>query len=97
MYLKRAYKPARITGWGAPSDMSVKIARLAEQKNIFPLHEIENGTRYILHYKGDRPVEDYLQTQGRFKHLSTEDISTIQRIVTEDWSRLLRKANGVPF
>ena len=44
--------------------MSVKIARLAEQTNIFPLYEIENGTRYTLHYKGDRPVEDYLQTQG---------------------------------
>lgn len=83
------------TGWGAPSDMSVKIARLAVQTNIFPLYEIENGTQYTLNYRGDRPVEDYLQTQGRFKHLSTEDISTIQNRVAQDWNNLLRKADEV--
>ena len=79
------------TGWGAPSDMSVKIARLAVQTNIFPLYEIEDGTRYTLNYKGDGRVEDYLQTQGRFKHLSQEDISQIQGMVAEDWRNLLRK------
>ena len=79
------------TGWGAPSDMSVKIARLAVQTNIFPLYEIEDGSRYILNYKGDGRVEDYLQTQGRFKHLSQEDISQIQGMVAEDWRNLLRK------
>jgi len=84
------------TGWGAPSDMSVKIARLAVQTNIFPLYEIEDGTRYTLNYKGDGRVEDYLQTQGRFKHLGEEDISQIQGMVTEDWSNLLRKTGEVP-
>ena len=83
------------TGWGAPSDMSVKIARLAVQTNIFPLYEVEDGTRYTLNYKGDRRVEDYLQTQGRFKHLSKEDISRIQGMVTEDWNNLLRKTAEV--
>ena len=83
------------TGWGAPSDMSVKIARLAVQTNIFPLYEVEDGTRYTLNYKGDRQVEDYLQTQGRFKHLSKEDISRIQGMVTEDWNHLLRKTGEV--
>jgi pyruvate/2-oxoacid:ferredoxin oxidoreductase beta subunit len=83
------------TGWGAPSDMSVKIARLAVQTNIFPLYEIEDGTRYTINYKGDRRVDDYLQTQGRFKHLSKEDISLIQDMVTEDWRHLLRKTGVV--
>ena len=81
------------TGWGAPSDMSVKIARLAVQTNIFPLYEIENGTRYTVNYKGNRPVVDYLQTQGRFKHLSEQDILLIQNMVDEDWHHLLGKAN----
>ena len=84
------------TGWGAPSDMSVKIARLAVQTNIFPLYEIEDGTGYTLNYKGDGRVEDYLQTQGRFKHLGEEDISQIQGMVAEDWSNLLRKTGEVP-
>jgi pyruvate ferredoxin oxidoreductase beta subunit/2-oxoisovalerate ferredoxin oxidoreductase beta subunit len=84
------------TGWGAPSDMSVKIARLAVQTNIFPLYEIEDGTRYTINYKGDRRVDDYLQTQGRFKHLSKEDISRIQDMVEEDWRHLLHKTGEVP-
>ena len=84
------------TGWGAPSDMSVKIARLAVQTNTFPLYEIEDGTRYTLNYKGDCRVEDYLQTQGRFKHLGEEDILQIQGMVAEDWSNLLRKTGEVP-
>jgi pyruvate ferredoxin oxidoreductase beta subunit/2-oxoisovalerate ferredoxin oxidoreductase beta subunit len=82
------------TGWGAPSEMSVKIARLAVQTNIFPLYEIENGTRYTLNYKGDRPVEDYLQTQGRFKHLNKADIAQIQKTVTEDWTAVCRKTEA---
>lgn len=81
------------TGWGAPSNMSVKIARLSVQTNVFPLYEIENGTRYTLNYRGDRPVEDYLQTQGRFKHLGKQNISRIQSMVDEDWNNLLHKAN----
>jgi pyruvate ferredoxin oxidoreductase beta subunit/2-oxoisovalerate ferredoxin oxidoreductase beta subunit len=81
------------TGWGAPSDMSVKIARLAVQTNIFPLYEIENGTRYTLNYRGDRPVGEYLQIQRRFKHLGQQDVSRIQSMVDEDWNNLLRKAN----
>jgi pyruvate ferredoxin oxidoreductase beta subunit/2-oxoisovalerate ferredoxin oxidoreductase beta subunit len=84
------------TGWGAPSDMSVKIARLAVQTNIFPLYEIEDGIRYALNYKGDRPVKDYLQTQKRFEHLSDADISQIQDMVAEDWALLLRKAGDAP-
>ena len=60
---------------------------------FFPLYEIENGTRYTLNYQGDRRVEDYLQTQGRFKHLGKQNISRIQSMVDEDWDNLLRKAN----
>jgi pyruvate ferredoxin oxidoreductase beta subunit/2-oxoisovalerate ferredoxin oxidoreductase beta subunit len=84
------------TGWGAPPEMSVEIARLAVHTNIFPLYEIENGTRYTLNYKGDRPVEDYLQTQGRFKHLSKADVAQIQKMVTEDWDSMCRKTEAAP-
>jgi pyruvate ferredoxin oxidoreductase beta subunit/2-oxoisovalerate ferredoxin oxidoreductase beta subunit len=69
---------------------------LAVQTNIFPLYEIEDGIRYTLNYKGDRPVEDYLQTQKRFEHLSEADISQIQDMVAEDWALLLRKTDEAP-
>ena len=84
------------TGWGAPSDMSVKIARLAVQTNLFPLYEIEDGIRYTLNYKGDRPVKDYLQTQKRFDHLNEDDISQIQDMVAQDWKHLLGKTGDAP-
>ena len=84
------------TGWGAPADMSVEIARLAVQTNVFPLYEIEDGIRYTLNYSGKRPVKDYLQSQGRFKHLDRKDISRIQTMVTEDWHHLLCKTGEVP-
>ena len=83
------------TGWGAPSDMSVKIARRAVETNIFPLYEIEDGTRYTLNYRGDRPVKDYLETQKRFDHLSKDDMSQIQEMVAQDWDRLLRKTGEI--
>ncbi|NIR57968.1 MAG: hypothetical protein GWO06_26580 [Nitrospinaceae bacterium] len=76
--------------------MSVKIARLAVQTNIFPLYEIEDGIHYTLNNKGDRPVKDYLQTQKRFDHLSEADILQIQDMVAEDWALLLRKTGEAP-
>ena len=79
------------TGWKVPSEMSVKVARLAVETNLFPLYEVENGTRYTLNHKGRRPVKDYLTLQGRFGHLTTENIDTIQEMVNEDWELLKRK------
>ena len=78
-------------GWRVPSELSVKVSRLAVQTNVFPLYEVEDGTTYSLNYKGNRKVNAYLEMQGRFKHLSEEDISRIQRLVDEDWELLLKK------
>jgi pyruvate/2-oxoacid:ferredoxin oxidoreductase beta subunit len=71
--------------------MSVKIARLAVQSNIFPLYEVKDGVEYTLNYKGDRPALDYLKAQGRFKHLTDDDFNQIQNMVDEDWNLLMRK------
>ena len=81
------------TGWGMPSDMSVKIARMAVQTTIFPLYEVEDGLRYTINYtpKGYL-VNEYFRLQGRFKHLTEEDLDSIQEMVDEDWNLLLRKA-----
>ena len=81
------------TGWGMPSEMSVKIARMAVQTTIFPLYEVEDGLRYTINYtpKGYL-VNEYFRLQGRFKHLTEEDLNSIQEMVDEDWNLLLRKA-----
>ncbi len=79
------------TGWRMPSEMSVKIARLAVRTNLFPLYEVEEGVRYTLNYTGDRPVKDYLKLQGRFAHLTDQDMDAIQKMVDEDWKQLQKK------
>jgi len=81
------------TGWRIPSELSVKIARMAVQTNIFPLYEVEDGVRYTLNFvsKGYL-VREYFKLQGRFKHLAEADLDRIQEMVDEDWSLLLKKA-----
>ena len=80
------------TGWRIGSEMSVKIARLAVQTNVFPLYEVEDGIRYTLNFKGDQKVTSYFTSQGRFKHLAKEDINSIQKQVNAEWDLLVRKA-----
>ncbi len=85
------------TGWRMPSELAVKIARMAVQTNIFPLYEVENGVRYTINYmpKGYL-VREYFKLQGRFKHLTEADLEQIQHMVNEDWELLLRKAGITP-
>jgi pyruvate/2-oxoacid:ferredoxin oxidoreductase beta subunit len=83
------------TGWRIASELSVKIARMAVQTNIFPLYEVEDGVKYTINL---RPkgylVKEYFHLQGRFKHLSEQDLDQIQEMVDEDWELLLRKAGA---
>ena len=81
------------TGWRIPSEMSVKIARMAVQTNIFPLYEVENGKNYTINYKPrEYLVREYFRLQGRFRHLTDHDLEQIQSMVDEDWQRLLSRA-----
>ncbi len=80
-------------GWKMPPNLTVKVAKLAVQTNIFPLFEIENGIYYRISRKFSRkvPVEEYLKLQGRFKHLTDDDIAAIQKSVDLRWEILLEK------
>ncbi|MFA6413504.1 MAG: 3-methyl-2-oxobutanoate dehydrogenase subunit beta [Syntrophales bacterium] len=85
------------TGWRIPSEMSIKIARMAVQTNIFPLYEVENGVNYTINYKPrEYLVREYFKLQGRFRHLKDTDLDQIQEMVNEDWALLLRKAGEHP-
>jgi len=54
---------------------------------------VENG-RYKLSYDfpNPRPVTDYMKLQGRFRHLSPDDINRIQVRVSEEYENLRKKA-----
>lgn len=85
------------TGWRIASELSIKIARMAVQTNIFPLYEVEEGVKYTINYRPkEYPVSEYFKLQGRFRHLTEEDLKHIQEMVDEDWALLLRKAGEHP-
>ncbi len=79
-------------GWKIPSELTVKLSRLAVLTGVFPLYEVENGEKVTINFKPKaRPVQEYLKLQGRFNHLTGPEIEVIQKSVGKAWERLLRK------
>jgi pyruvate ferredoxin oxidoreductase beta subunit len=72
------------TGWRFPENEAIKIARLAVDCGIWLLYEIEYG-EFTLTYKPRqrKPVKEYLSRQGRFSHLTEDDIRAIQAEVDQ--------------
>ncbi|MFZ5593987.1 MAG: thiamine pyrophosphate-dependent enzyme [Pseudomonadota bacterium] len=57
-------------GWDHDAALSVTVARLAVETGLFPLIEMEYGAvTGVMRLARQRPVEEYLKLQGRFKHL----------------------------
>ena len=56
-------------GWRVPFDQAVKIADLGVKTNYWPLYEVENDVWKLTENRKKLPIEDFLQPQGRFRHL----------------------------
>ena len=80
------------TGWRFPPELTIEIGRLGVETGVFPLYEVEYG-RYKLNVDRPklRPVEEYLKPQGRFRHLSDQEIEKIQERVNEQYAKLKAK------
>jgi pyruvate ferredoxin oxidoreductase beta subunit len=85
------------TGWRIPSERTIELARIAVETGIFPLYEITCDAPLIPKItkkrKEGKKVEDYLKTQGRFKHLfkpkkQTDVLLRLQKEVDEKWKWL---------
>ena len=88
-------------GWGYPPRDTVKIARLAIETGVFVLFEMENGKfRFTgrsksLAEKGNRlPLINYIERQDRFKKISEEQLSLLQKFTDNKWNEYLKKAEG---
>lgn len=84
-------------GWRTPRDSAVQQAKLAVETRYWPLYEVVEG-RYKINYKPKErvPIEEWLKTQGRFRHLlrapqGPELISQLQAEVDRRWESLLQK------
>jgi pyruvate ferredoxin oxidoreductase beta subunit len=90
-------------GWRSDPAKSIEYSKLAVESCVFPLWESVNGQCQLsvpskliaLAPQKKRPVTDYLQGQGRFRHLFTPQnkklLEEIQRLTDERWQRLLKK------
>ncbi|MGD8593553.1 MAG: thiamine pyrophosphate-dependent enzyme [Gammaproteobacteria bacterium] len=82
------------TGWDYDPQYSADIGKLAVSTGVWPLKEYRDGK--ITHSKiphPRKPVEEYLKTQGRFKHLFEPQrdealINEIQARVDGYWQRV---------
>lgn len=83
------------TGWRSAPDLTIKIGRLAVETGVFPLYEVQEG-KYKLNFNFPklRPVKDYLELQGRFRHLTDEVIQRIQARVKKEHLKLKARCEG---
>ena len=72
------------TGWLFDSSKTIEVAKRAVQTGLWLLCEIENGKlRITKKVSKVKPIEEYFKLQGRFKHLSSQDIEKIQERVNK--------------
>jgi pyruvate ferredoxin oxidoreductase beta subunit len=69
-------------GWRSDTNLTILVAKLAVETGLYPLIEFENGVLAAKRQITPKPVEEYLKTQGRFKHLlnKPEELKKIQEI-----------------
>jgi len=86
-------------GWGYPTKDTVKIGRLAVETGVVALYEVENGelrltgkTLSIARSGRKKPVEGYLEVQGRFRKMTPAQVELFQRQVDVRWEQLLQRA-----
>jgi pyruvate ferredoxin oxidoreductase beta subunit len=86
------------TGWKSDISQSVAIAKLAVETGAWPLFEIEDGEfRITRKIPKRKPVQEYLKTQGRFKHLTPETIKDIQKHMNLYWKELEAREKASSF
>jgi pyruvate ferredoxin oxidoreductase beta subunit len=81
-------------GWRHPTSQTTEVTRLAVESRSFPLFEVDDGVwRLTYRPKHPVPVETFLACQGRFAHLTSDEITSIQRHVDERWQSLSNLAS----
>jgi pyruvate ferredoxin oxidoreductase beta subunit len=85
-------------GWRYDTPDIANICKLAVETCYWPLFEVVEG-KWILNYEPKKklPIEDFLKTQGRFKHLFKPEneglLEQYQQEVDRRWEELLYKCS----
>lgn len=80
------------TGWRSPTEETIRLGRLAAECGVFPIYEVDHG-KYTINIDPvePRPLEEYLRIQGRFRHLTPEDMEYIEQRTVTNLERLRAK------
>ena len=71
-------------GWRIKNEHTIEVSRLAVQTGMWVQLEIVNGKpRVTVKVPKRKHVRHYLKIQGRFRHLTEEEIEQIQRMVDQ--------------
>ena len=81
------------TGWRFDPAKSVEVTRLGVETWTWPLYEVDEGVLSLSKKPEQKPVEEYLKPQGRFRRLSQEQIDFIQSEI-EDKRKTLLENDG---
>lgn len=86
-------------GWRYPQEETISITRLAAETCIWPLYEVIDGEWKLNHRPSPKkPITDWLQSQGRFRHLLTPEnthiVDALQEIVDKQWDKLLERCKA---
>ena len=83
-----SYQPCP-TGWRFNPSKGVEIGRLGVETWINPMWEVVDGEFKLTLKPKQKPVEEYLKAQGRFRGLTDEQIKSIQSDVDLRKEKLL--------
>jgi pyruvate ferredoxin oxidoreductase beta subunit len=83
-------------GWQCATHLTIDIAKLAVDTGLYPLIEYENGALTGVRKITQKPVEEYLKLQGRFKHVvgNPDELKKIQAIADAAIAKYGLKAEG---
>ncbi|RQD72672.1 MAG: NADH-dependent phenylglyoxylate [Tindallia sp. MSAO_Bac2] len=83
------------TGWGYESERSIEICRKGVQSRFTPIYEFENGKFSLnINIKKPIPIEDFLFSMKKYKHISEDQVKDLQRYTDEKWENLLMLCNA---
>ena len=73
--------------WRFYSSKTVEVAQLAVDTGMWAMYEYYDGKKTYTIKPKFKPVGEYIKTQGRFKHLTENEISQIQKHIDEYWEK----------
>ncbi len=81
-------------GWRYSTEKTIEMGRLAVQTGIWALYEVEAGrfklnppSAGLIEKAKRKPLEDYIEEQGRFDQLSPQGVDELKRWIDETWEK----------